>query len=137
MSIDHESLGHYGESLMEKTKTPHIIDPGESRTSLRGDPFSENILDQVTEVLMLLLRKDSGRGLSIKELLESLERDLLVQALSDCNGHQVSAARFLHLKPTTLCAKLKRFKIRAEFKGTARIQGIRPRKHDTGRFALK
>jgi transcriptional regulator with GAF, ATPase, and Fis domain len=136
-STDHESMDSGGASFMEKKKTPLLFEPRESPTSLGADFFSERILDEVTDVLMLVLRKDSGRGLSLKELLEALERDLLVQALSDCNGHQISAARFLHLKPTTLCAKLKRFRIKAEFKRADQAHGLRPRADDAGGFVIK
>jgi DNA-binding NtrC family response regulator len=137
MSTDHESLEKARESFLVSKRRPITPEPREkNKAALAGDLFSGRILEQVTDVLMLLLRKDSPHGLSLKDVLESLERNVLVTTLSDCNGHQVSAAKFLHLKPTTLCAKLKRYRVKTEFKGTARISGVGPREYETARFEL-
>jgi hypothetical protein len=95
MSTDYQSLEKARESFMGLKKTPPALEPRELRTSLLEDPFNGHILEQVTDILMLLLRKDSSRGLSLKDVLDSLERNVLVTALSDCNGHQISAAKFL------------------------------------------
>jgi DNA-binding protein Fis len=136
MSTAYQSLEKARESFMGLKKTPPALEPRELRTSLLEDPFNGHILEQVTDILMLLLRKDSSRGLSLKDVLDSLERNVLVTALSDCNGHQISAAKFLHLKPTTLCAKLKRHRVKTEYKGTARVISVGPRDYDTGTFVL-
>jgi DNA-binding NtrC family response regulator len=136
MSTDHESLEKAKESFLALKRTPIVPEARENPAALAGDPFNGRILEQVTDILMLLLRKDSRRGLSLKDVLESLERNVLVTALSDCNGHQVSAAKFLHLKPTTLCAKLKRYRVKTEFKGTARVSGVGLKEYDAGQFAL-
>lgn len=47
----------------------------------------------------------------LKELIESVEKSILLHALSQCNGNQKSAARFLGMKYTTLNEKLKRYNI--------------------------
>jgi DNA-binding NtrC family response regulator len=46
-----------------------------------------------------------------KELIDSVEKSILLHALAQCNGNQRSAAEFLGMKYTTLNEKLKRFNI--------------------------
>jgi DNA-binding NtrC family response regulator len=46
-----------------------------------------------------------------KELIGSVEKSLILRALSQCNGNQRSAAEFLGMKYTTLNEKLKRYNI--------------------------
>jgi transcriptional regulator with GAF, ATPase, and Fis domain len=52
-----------------------------------------------------------NNGVQIKELLENLERSILIRALTRCNGNQKLAAECLGLKPTTLHEKVKRYHI--------------------------
>ena len=81
----------------------------------------EKIMDQVADILMLVMTRESVHGLSFKELFDTLEKRTLLQALSVFSGHQAKTASFLHLLPTTLCAKMKKHKIVIEFKKTARM----------------
>jgi DNA-binding NtrC family response regulator len=46
-----------------------------------------------------------------KDLICSVEKSLILRALSQCNGNQKSAAKFLGMKYTTLNEKLKRYNI--------------------------
>jgi DNA-binding NtrC family response regulator len=46
-----------------------------------------------------------------KDLIGSIEKSLILRALSQCNGNQSSAAKFLGMKYTTLNEKLKRYNI--------------------------
>ena len=46
-----------------------------------------------------------------KDLICSVEKSLILRALSQCNGNQKIAAEFLGMKYTTLNEKLKRYKI--------------------------
>ena len=49
--------------------------------------------------------------LPFKDLIGSVEKSLILRALSKCNGNQRSAAKFLGMKYTTLNEKLKRYNI--------------------------
>lgn len=49
--------------------------------------------------------------LPFKDLIGSVEKSLILRALSQCNGNQRSAAKFLGMKYTTLNEKLKRYNI--------------------------
>jgi len=46
-----------------------------------------------------------------KELIDSVEKSILLHALAQNNGNQRNAAKFLGMKYTTLNEKLKRFNI--------------------------
>ena len=54
---------------------------------------------------------DHGRNQSINfyDEVERYEIDLLKKALNECGGNQSKAAKLLHLKLTTLNAKLKHY----------------------------
>lgn len=47
----------------------------------------------------------------LKELMDRLERIIIISALSKFEGNQRKTADFLRLKPTTLYEKLKRYNI--------------------------
>lgn len=53
----------------------------------------------------------SGERLSLKQLLQHLERDLILRALSVSDGNQRRAAIALGVLPTTLSEKLRRLNI--------------------------
>ncbi len=46
-----------------------------------------------------------------KDLICTVEKSLILRALSECNGNQKSAAKYLGMKYTTLNEKLKRYNI--------------------------
>jgi DNA-binding NtrC family response regulator len=51
-----------------------------------------------------------------KELIGNVEKSILIRTLSQFNGSQKSAAKFLGIKYTTLNEKLKRYNIRFDKK---------------------
>ena len=87
------------------TRDNKVLCPAlESERSIRSAADWINAISDLLEAQML-----SGHGL--KELLSALERNMLVKVLSNFNGNQVQAARYLRLKPTTLNEKLKKYDI--------------------------
>jgi len=46
------------------------------------------------------------------EEVRSFEIQLIIRALTHCEGHQLHAARLIKLNPSTLNAKIKQYKIR-------------------------
>lgn len=101
--------------------------------SLTEDQVKEKIMEHLANVLMLLLAQGRAQGLSFKEVFDALERKVLDKAISICNGHQANTANFLHLLPTTLCAKLKKHRIVAAYRATAYKKGLRPAEERRGR----
>ena len=54
---------------------------------------------------------DDGPSLNLHEEVRCFEINLIQRALTRTHGSQVEAARFLGLKPTTLNAKIKRYRL--------------------------
>ena len=79
----------------------------------------QKTLNQVTDVLLYLLRNGEAQDLSLKNVSETLERNVIIKALLALNGHQAKTASFLGLLPTTLSAKMKKYKIAIEYKTAA------------------
>jgi len=79
----------------------------------------QKTLNQVTDVLLSLLRNGEAHDLSLKNVSETLERNVIIKALLALNGHQAKTASFLGLLPTTLSAKMKKYKIEIEYKTAA------------------
>jgi len=48
----------------------------------------------------------------LRESLNILEKAVLIKVLSSINGNQKDAAKFLDLKPSTLCEKVKKYNIK-------------------------
>ena len=81
----------------------------------------ENRIETLRELALTLLEKleslqsaRPGRGEGSVKLYDEVRRfeiDLIRSALDRARGNQVRAARLLGVKPTTLNAKLKRFRI--------------------------
>jgi len=63
-------------------------------------------------VLDAFLEHYSKGGLNLKDFLNRVERHLLLKSLSRFDGSQKKASEFLALKPTTLNAKCKKFRIK-------------------------
>lgn len=96
--------------------TEDPISAGERCEERRGSPpgsagDDDKALDQMADALMGLLRKVTAEERSFKGVFETLERTVIVKALSARNGHQAKTANFLRLLPTTLSAKMKKHKI--------------------------
>ncbi len=73
--------------------------------------LAETLLDEV-QGLELKSRVDIPGGISISAELRRYEIELIRRALFFASGSQRRAARLLGLKPTTLNAKIKRYRIR-------------------------
>jgi len=63
-------------------------------------------------VLDAFLERYARGGLNLKEFLDRVERHLLLTSLSRFDGNQKKTSEFLALKPTTLNAKCKKFRIK-------------------------
>jgi len=64
------------------------------------------------ELIELYIRQTCRRDhLGLKEAIDRLERDVIVDVLERTNGNQREAAEILGLKPTTLFYKLRRMGI--------------------------
>ena len=50
-----------------------------------------------------------SRSIDFYDEVERYEIDLIKRALNQCNGNQTKAAKLLHLKSTTLHAKMKHY----------------------------
>jgi transcriptional regulator with GAF, ATPase, and Fis domain len=72
-------------------------------------------------------------GLDFYDEVSRFEIDLIKRALLQTGGHQVRAARLLHLKITTLNSKIKHYKICLEDLASFRM--IEPGKSETGQHA--
>lgn len=65
---------------------------------------------EVFDIFMELLCRD--RPILLKELMDRIEKDLIVRSLRMAGGNQKQAAGILGVKYTTLHEKLKKFGIR-------------------------
>ena len=84
-----------------------------------GDKLSLDFLDEreqeefVMKSFNLFIKYfSSTQKVPLKELMNILERAILIRALSQLNGNQKDAAKFLGLKYTTLHEKIKKYNIR-------------------------
>ena len=84
-----------------------------------GDKLSLDFLDErekeefVMKSFKLFMKYfSSTQRVPLKELMNILERAILIRALSQLNGNQKNAAKFLGLKYTTLHEKIKKYNIR-------------------------
>ena len=81
----------------------------------------DNRIETLREIALTLLEKldslqsarpgSSDGSVKLSDEVQRFEIDLIRSALDRTGGNQVRAARLLGVKPTTLNAKLKRFKI--------------------------
>jgi sigma-54 dependent transcriptional regulator, flagellar regulatory protein len=56
-------------------------------------------------------------GLDLKEYLANLEKNLIEQALDDCDGVVARAAERLHIRRTTLVEKIRKYSLQKEYIG--------------------
>ena len=76
-------------------------------------------MDRVIEVFLTELGQErflEPLAYCVKELIGNVEKSILIRTLSQFNGSQKSAAKFLGIKYTTLNEKLKRYNIRFDKK---------------------
>jgi|GEM_PF-2247014 hypothetical protein len=68
------------------------------------------------ELICIYLEYYLNKQISLKELLNEVERKLLVRVLDGCGGNQRAAAKILGINYTTLNEKVKRYGIRFQKK---------------------
>lgn len=79
----------------------------------REKDYPENIY---LELICIYLEYYLTKRISLKELLNRVERRLLLRVLEGCGGNQRAAAKILGLNYTTLNEKVKRYGIRFQKK---------------------
>ena len=84
--------------------SPEYLDEWKERT------FRKEVFELFIEYFCI------RQGVPFKELIGRVEKTILLRALSQCNGNQKSAAKFLGMKYTTLNEKLKRYNIQFDKK---------------------
>lgn len=89
-------------------------DPRPASAERAKRPVDATALDHLTDELLSLLSKAGPERPSMKHLMETLERNVIVRALTAFNGHQAKTASFLSLLPTTFSAKMRKHKIVVE-----------------------
>jgi DNA-binding NtrC family response regulator len=108
------------ENLHTEQNVPHVPRPtnGGSLDIGAGDKINPEFLNEWKErtfrkeVFELFIEYFCVRQrVPFKDLISSVEKSLILRALSQCNGNQKSAAKFLGMKYTTLNEKLKRYNI--------------------------
>jgi sigma-54 specific flagellar transcriptional regulator A len=82
-----------------------------------ANPVSPLVMDlhnEVEDIIMLAQGLPSlpPEGLSLKDRLADIERDLIVQALARTDGNVSQTARLLNLQRTTLIEKLNKYDLR-------------------------
>jgi DNA-binding NtrC family response regulator len=84
--------------------TPEYLDEWKERT------FRKEVFELFVEYFCF------RQKIPFKELIGHVEKSILIRTLSQFNGSQKSAAKFLGIKYTTLNEKLKRYNIRFDKK---------------------
>ncbi|MGD2245782.1 MAG: helix-turn-helix domain-containing protein [Candidatus Aminicenantes bacterium] len=94
--------------------------PAESDSSKRlGTDYLEEWKERAFKKEILSLFIDYycvKRQVSLKEIMQDIEKTLLVRILVQFNGNQKKAAKFLKTRSTTLNEKVKRYNIRFQKK---------------------
>ena len=77
-------------------------------------PLAMDMHNEVEDIIMLAQGLPSlpPEGLSLKDRLADIERDLIVQALARTDGNVSQTARLLNLQRTTLIEKLNKYDLR-------------------------
>lgn len=88
--------------------------PQEDKLWLFKEKDKDKLLDSMADMIVNLLDQQSGKKLTFKHIMDNMERGVLVKSLNRHNGNQRLAARFLCLKPTTLCAKLRKYRVQIQ-----------------------
>lgn len=104
-SIDGSSLSGIIESL-----DLDFLDRSDKKSEKLQEVSKENKLRM--EMYKLIVEFFSLKEtLSLKDFIITLEKCIILRALSEVNGNQKEAARFLGIKYTTLNEKIKKYKI--------------------------
>jgi DNA-binding NtrC family response regulator len=77
-------------------------------------PMPLDLHNEVEDIIMLAQGLPSlpPEGLSLKDRLADIEKDLIVQALNRTDGNVSQTARLLNLQRTTLIEKLNKYDLR-------------------------
>ena len=86
-----------------------------SRTRLRSLELLVAELHQGLESLSSAQKLDVAQGIDFYEEVSCFEIGLIKRALLLAEGHQTKAARLLNLNPTTLNAKIRRYRIHVAY----------------------
>lgn len=89
--------------------------PAEQSVDVRLNTLRETVLQLLDEVESLAISRpvDIKSGARFSDEVRQFEVSLIRTALGRTSGSQTRAARLLGLKPTTLNAKIKRYRITA------------------------
>jgi DNA-binding protein Fis len=113
------------ENLHRDQSVPHLQRPinGGTNSMDTVDKISPEYLDEWKErtfrkeVFELFIEYFCVRQkVPFKQLMGSVEKTILIRVLSQCKGHQRSAAKLLGMKHTTLNEKLKKYNIQFDKK---------------------
>ena len=92
--------------------------PNPARLEIQGNKIRENFEQSFqTFIKQFLLLNFVDANISLKSMVAKVEAELIRAALHLTNGHQVDAATYLGVKPTTLCEKIKKYDIKATKSG--------------------
>ena len=72
----------------------------------------DSIEEDMLELVDHILENHAFAGINLKEFLDCVERHLLIRTLSRFGGNQKKTSEFLDLKPTTMSAKCKKYRIK-------------------------
>jgi DNA-binding NtrC family response regulator len=88
-------------------------------------PLAMDMHNEVQDIIMLAQGLPSlpPEGLSLKDRLADIERDLILQALNRTDGNVSQTARLLNLQRTTLIEKLNKYDLR---QGTLPVASAEP-----------
>jgi hypothetical protein len=90
------------------------------------DQTKDELIEHMANVLILLLTNSNNHGPSLKELLVDLERNAVNKAILLFSGHQAKTANFLHVLPTTLSAKLRKYEFVGKYKKRVTAKDLGP-----------
>lgn len=85
-------------------------------------------LKDILELYFTYIKEGSG---TIKDFIENLEEEILIQALILFNGNQKQASKFLGLKPSTMCMKCKKYRIISKLERKSFAENTRHSKNCT------
>ena len=97
-----------------------VPDPVKGKKSREADLIEPEMLSRYLNALQALMIKSyvvmnhSKPGLSLKDFMNGLETNLIDYSLAFSEGNRNRAAMILGINPTTLCEKIKRFKLRKD-----------------------
>jgi transcriptional regulator of acetoin/glycerol metabolism len=108
MEIDHREMGQrdnpQNSPALRFPPLPQI--PFDSRLLEHAGGFRKDVLGLFIDYL------SRERSLRLKDLMETIEKGVILKALRKCGGNQKEAAHRLGIKYTTLNQKVKKYGIR-------------------------